>query len=269
MKYYVYNPLSNNNSTLKIMEEYSSQLKYDSTNKNKMAELKNILQPSDEIFIIGGDGSLNYLLNNYPFIFDYQLFYYKSGSANDYYLSLKDNNSYVYQISNENSFINSFGIGFDALVCLKTNNLTKKSKISYFIEAFKSIKSYQPIEINITYNNVEYTYKNVWLCSLQNGKYFGGGIKIAKDGAVDKEELDLCIAHGLNHISVFILLMFVKLGIAHIFSKYFFTIKTNQIHIKNNQKLLAQFDGDNYYLLDDIFISKSKKIKIKKITTFC
>ena len=105
MKYYVYNPLSNNNSTLIKMKKYSSEFQYDSTNKNRMNELKNILQTGDEICLIGGDGSLNYLLNNYPFIFNYQLYYYKSGSGNDYYRSLKNKNSYIYEMNNDHYFI--------------------------------------------------------------------------------------------------------------------------------------------------------------------
>ena len=107
MKYYVYNPLSNNNSTLIKMKKYSSEFQYDSTNKARMNKLKSILQTDDEICLIGGDGSLNYLLNNYPFIFNYQVLYYKSGSGNDYYRSLKNKNSYIYEMNNDHYFINT------------------------------------------------------------------------------------------------------------------------------------------------------------------
>lgn len=267
MKYYVYNPFSNNKLDMKLFSNLNQSCLFDSTNKQRMNELKSILKKNDIIYIIGGDGTINYLLNNYFYIFEYQINYYKSGSGNDFYRSLNNNTNYIYQINNSHYFINSFGIGFDALVCQNTNVLKKKTKLSYFIQAYKSINNYQPKTINIIYNNQKYTYNNVWLCSLQNGKYFGGGIKIAKNADTNDEKIDLCIGYNLNKLSVLVLLLFVKLGFSHLFKKHYFTTKVTNILIENDKEQMAQFDGDVINLKENITITKIKKINIKKVTS--
>lgn len=265
MRYYIYNPISNNHKTSKRVKDIDSSVLFDTTNKNRMNELKQLLKKDDVLYILGGDGTLNYILNNYFFVLDYQLYYYKSGSGNDFYQSLDYDESYIYQINDKHYFINSFGIGFDALIVENTNKLKKKRKISYFIQAFKSINNYTPQSFSLIYNNERHTFNNVWLCSLQNGKYFGGGVKIAKEANINEQEVDLCIGHDLNKFSVLILLFFVKIGLVHLFKKYFFTIKISDLLIENNKSLIAQFDGDILHLNSDIKLTGIKKIRIRKI----
>ncbi|MDH6603255.1 diacylglycerol kinase (ATP) [Bacilli bacterium PM5-9] len=264
MIYYVYNPLTRNNTGSNIFKKNSLKNVYNCTIESEMNLLKNKLSSNDIIYIIGGDGTIHYLLNNYNFIFDYKLKYFKNGSGNDFYRSLTTDNSYYYTINNKYHFINSFGIGFDALVCEKVNQETKKTKLSYIKQCYLSLKQYQAFDLDIIYNNNEYHYKKVWLCSLQNGKYFGGGINIAKNASVSNPELELCIGHNLNRLTVLILLIFVKFGLTHLFKKYFFTVKVDKVLIKNSTSLISQLDGDIATINSDIELSAKHLIQIKK-----
>ena len=264
MTFYIYNPLTRNETGSDLIAKYPLKTFYDCTDNSVMNNLKEKLSKDDIIYIIGGDGTIHYLLNNYNYLFNHKIKYFRNGSGNDFYRSLDTDNSYYYSINNKANFINSFGIGFDALVCYKVNQQKKKSKFSYIIQCYKSLKEYQSIDLDIIYNGKEYSYKNIWLCSLQNGKYFGGGINIARHARIDESDIDLCIGHNLNRLTVLILLLFVKLGLTHLFKKYFFTVKVKDLIIKNDKKLLAQLDGDTMYFEDNIELSANKKIEIVK-----
>lgn len=261
MKYYIYNPLARNGTGI---DNTDTSAYYDCTNNNQMSNLESKLNKDDTITIIGGDGTLNYLLNNYSYLHNFNLELFANGSGNDFARSLKDD-SYYYTLNNEFSFVNTFGIGFDAVICNNVNNSTKKNKLSYLIEAYKGIKKYKPFSLEIKYNNKIHKYNNVWLCSLQNGNYFGGGINIANKANIKDEHIDLCIAHDLNRLGVLFLLLFVKLGLVHYFKKYFFTIKTKDILIFNNKNRLVQLDGDTKYINTDITLTAINHMKIKKV----
>ena len=270
MNYYVYNPLTRNKTGYDNIKDYQLESLYNCTIESEMIELQNRLQPNDIIYVIGGDGTLRYLLNHYNHLFSYDIRYYRNGSGNDFYRSLKDNkNSYYYTINDKYNFINSFGVGFDALICEKVNSKMNKTKLSYIIEAYKSLKEYQPIDLEIYYNGKNHHYKNIWLCSLQNGNYFGGGLKIAQNADITDEKLDLCIAHDLNRFTVLLLLLFVKLGIIHLFKKYFFTVKVESLVIKNTEPLLTQLDGDTVVIDDSISLTDKHDISIRKVEKLC
>ena len=259
MKYYIYNPFAGNSKSITIDSKI-----IDCTKTNKMNELEKNLKKGDKIFIIGGDGTLRYLLNHHTFLFNYSITYIKAGSGNDFYRSLDGKKTYYYELNNKYNFINCFGMGFDAQVCEKVNKLDKKNTLSYLVEAYKCIKHYEPFNLTISYDNITTTFNDVWLCSLQNGKYFGGGLKIARNAKLEDERIDLCIAHNLNKFNVFILLMFVKFGLVHHFKKYYTNIRVKNFTIHNNEKRTIQLDGDVIELTDDITLTNKKSIAIKR-----
>ncbi|MEG0365092.1 MAG: hypothetical protein RR577_05640, partial [Erysipelotrichales bacterium] len=202
-------------------------------------------------------------VNHYPFILKYQIFYHKSGSGNDLYSALNQKGIYYYGI-NETNFLNSFGIGFDAIVCDNVNKAQNKGKLSYIKEAFLGIKNYKPFDLEVEYNNERHSYKNVWLCSLQNGNYFGGGLKIAKDANPHDKEIDLCIAHDVGRFMVLIILLFVKLGKVHLFKKYFLSLKVSDLKIYLKEERLAQFDGNTLVLNNTQTLKNKGHIDLEK-----
>ncbi|MDR1782205.1 MAG: hypothetical protein LBR40_04310 [Bacilli bacterium] len=264
MNYYIYNPYANNGMINHKLNKFDKKLLISTDDEKQIKSLKRKLKKDDIIYFIGGDGTLCYILNHFSFLSKYEIRYVGIGTANDFNRSLNNENVYYYTINNQYHFINGFGIGFDALVCYKVNNLNKKTKLSYLKQCYLSLKEYEPISLDLYYDNELHHFDKVWLCSLQNGQYFGGGIKIAKDANINEDLIDLVIGHNCNRIKVLLLLIFVKLGLAHYFKKIFFTKKIDQITIKNNAKILTQFDGDTIFIKDDITITNKTLVKIKK-----
>lgn len=259
MQYYIYNIFSKNRDKINTNEYY-----YDLSNSSSMDLLISKINKEDIIVIIGGDGTLNYCLNKYPVLLNSNIQYYKNGTGNDFHRSLENNTmSYYYYINNEYLFINGCGIGLDALVCKKVNDLKTKNKLSYIVEAYRSIQEYEPITLKVTIDNNEVTYNKVWLCSLQNGKYFGSGIKIAKDALINEEDLTLCIGYNLNKFKMIFLLVFVKFGLVHLIKNNFKTMRTNNVIIESNTNFLAQFDGETKNLESKLELTSKHIINIK------
>lgn len=264
MNYYIYNPYANNGKINHKLNKFDQKLLIATTEEKKIKALKRKLKTDDIIYFIGGDGTLCYILNNFSFLASYEIRYVGIGTANDFNKSLVKNNVYYYTINNEYHFINGFGIGFDALVCYNTNRLVNKTKLSYYKQCFLSLKAYEPLTIDMTCDGKDYHYEKVWLCSLQNGQYFGGGIKIAKDADISAEKIDLIVGHNCNIFKVIILLLFIKLGLGHWFKKTLVTSKIDTIKIYNKTKLLTQFDGDNIFIDGNIELTGKTLVKIKK-----
>lgn len=267
MKYYLYNPYSKNNHGYDIFKNRNDLNIVDTTKIDKMIELENTLNENDEIVICGGDGTLNYLLNHFDFIYNYDISYFKNGSGNDLHRSLSNNYQDVrtYIVNEEAIFINSMGIGFDSLVCYKTNNTKNKNKFSYLVNAISSIKEYQPQDITINYNNNEMSYKNIYLSTLANGAYFGGGFKISNFSKLDSNQLELCIATCNNKFKIIFLLLMLKINKHYHFKKYFNTIQVDNLTISSNNPLLIQLDGEIKKLDNPINIKLHKNIRIRKI----
>jgi diacylglycerol kinase family enzyme len=109
-----------------------------------------------EAWIIGGDGTLNYFINQYP-QFDLPLALFKGGTGNDFHWLLYGTISVEQQVEivlnatpqpvdaglcNNRLFINGVGIGFDGKV-VKDLAGKKKKKASYLLTILKNIFRYK------------------------------------------------------------------------------------------------------------------------------
>jgi len=272
MKYYLYNPLARAFKIPSAIEKLKNKDLIRMNDEVEMQELINNIKPEDEIYLAGGDGTLQHFLQTYPQLLGYRIHYRPSGSGNDFARCLDDRFPYYYGVQdgygNYDHFINGMGIGFDALICYKANNAVKKSKFTYIIEAYKSLKEYKPFDMDIIIDGIEYHYTNVWLCSLQNGAYFGGGIEIAPDALIDQPEIDVVIAHGLTTNKVFQFLAYLKMGRMDKVKDYFTFKKATSVIIKSDESILAQFDGNTKLVTTPLNLNFSRVIKLTKTEEF-
>ncbi|WP_423364489.1 diacylglycerol/lipid kinase family protein [Mycoplasma sp. P36-A1] len=268
MIYYIYNPLAKSVNAGTLIKKKNYSQKYALNNETEMNKLLDIVKKEDILYLLGGDGTLQHFIDMYPSLLNNEIKYYPLGSANDFAQTLKDKYPYVYKVTTSDqqshSFINGMGLGFDALVCKKVNNLKSKSRLSYLVESFKGVMEYKPFDITVKYDGKVKTFNKVWLCSLQNGPYFGGGFKITKDADITDSKIDFAVANNINRFTVILILLFVRLGQVHRLKKYFHSEKISEFEIIDNKKLLAQFDGNTFDINTPCHISSCKKVKITK-----
>lgn len=268
----VHNPLSNNkkskkttNKMVKFFKKHSipfllkSTLKID--NLNALLE-KN--QKITDILYLGGDGSINYLVNHVDVSKIKQNIYLaKSGSGNDFLRSLTKighgNITIGEAVTNQKTynFANGVGIGIDALICHYVDKDEKKNKLSYFINFFRAVVKYRKMDFEVVVDGETHSFKKGYFVSVQNGKYFGGGMKVAPTADITDDEFIVTVAHDLNAFTTQMLFMTIYFGWHRYFKKFVTILSGKEITIKTPNQYYFQTDGEILDGINDIKIQKA------------
>jgi diacylglycerol kinase family enzyme len=255
----IHNPLSFNKKSKKITMKYVKffrknkvPFKLRSTLKiNNLEEYLIKFPEITDILYLGGDGSINYLINNVDITKIKQRIYLaKSGSGNDFLRTLKKYKNANITIGKAKTntidtlFINGCGLGFDGLVCHFVNNDSKKGKLSYLINVFRAIIRYKPVEIDLNVDGIDYHFKRVYISALQNGRYFGGGMKAAPFADPRDDIYTIIIAHNMSKLFLQALLFTIYPGWHRFIKKRVTIIKGTVFTIKHKETVFFQADGE-------------------------
>jgi len=255
----IHNPLSSNKKSKKTTMKYVKFFKKNdipfrlrSTLKiNNLNEYLSKNHKITDILFLGGDGSINYLINNVEITDIKQNIYLaKSGSGNDFLRTLKRYKSAEITIGEAKTnigttkFINGCGLGFDGLVCQYVNNDSKKGKLSYFLNVFRAIIKYQPVEIDLEVDGKLHHFKKVYISAIQNGKYFGGGMKAASDANPTDDIYEICVAHNMSKLFLQLLLITIYPGWHKYIKKKVTMLTGSNITIHHPKESFFQADGE-------------------------
>lgn len=200
MTYTLYNSLANN----KREPEYVVELRKKGKSENIIDVTKidykvffNSINPNDVIYLVGGDGNINYLAN----IIDIEkvkneIYLIPSGTGNDFFHDVTEGkevdkvllNPYLKDLPTvqvngiKKKFINGIGFGIDGYCCEVGDKLKEKStkKINYTSIAIKGLLfHFKPVRAKVIVDGNTYEHTKVWLTPTMKGRYYGGGMKIA------------------------------------------------------------------------------------------
>lgn len=95
---------------------------------------------------------------------------------------------------NDRLFLNVCGTGFDVTVLDYTLAAKKYCRgiLPYLIGLIRGIAHYKPVHVRFTADG-HTEEREVLICSIANGQYFGGGIAICPDASADDGMLDLIV----------------------------------------------------------------------------
>lgn len=95
---------------------------------------------------------------------------------------------------NDRLFLNVCGTGFDVTVLDYTLAAKKycRGLLPYLIGLIRGIAHYKPVHVRFTADG-EVEEREVLICSVANGRFFGGGIAICPDATADDGMLDLVV----------------------------------------------------------------------------
>jgi YegS/Rv2252/BmrU family lipid kinase len=217
-----------------------------------------------EAWIIGGDGTINFFINQNP---DFQLpiGVFAAGSGNDLHWMLYGETTlrkqvetflkgHVVQIDagdcNGNLFINGVGIGFDGVVVksmLGKKNLAGKA--SYLLSIMKNIFLYREKYCNIDFNTTHIA-QDCLMISIANGSRYGGGFQVAPKASLTDARLDLLLVGKIDARQRMRYLPVIERG-AHLELPFVNYHQTDQVTIKAQTSLHAHMDGE--YFSADVF----------------
>jgi len=200
------------------------------------------------IFSVGGDGTLNEVLNGIVGS-NNMLGVIPTGSGNDFYKTLEK----IYDLNpcvdigkiNDQYFINVVCFGIDAEIAKNTAIMKRKnvpaSQIynASIVYTFFSYK-FKEIELNI-YNTIRKDKFTV--VAICNGRYYGGGYQIAPNASVTDNKLDIYMVDKIKKIEMPKFLMKVKNGV-HEQSTKVHKAQSDCIVIQSENDIICNVDGE-------------------------
>ena len=226
------------------------------TSKNKNAsDLMNEIR-DDELIVIGGDGTINEVINNYH---GKEFIYLAYGSGNDLARSIKfdktveiskllDSNKYIeYDVGvvNGRKFCSGFDIGFNADIIKRANGSKLKKyvgKYIYLLQGVIGIFMLKKYKAKISWDSGVIDTNSLYLLNVMIQPYEGGGIKFSQTATGQDGKLHIMVMENMN-ILTFIYNYLCLLLKKHNKLKRVKHLTANSLTIVTNQKYF-QTDGE-------------------------
>lgn len=263
MKYYLYNPLSNNGIRPSFLDELTNveNVEVKELLDLDYQEFVNTLKEEDEIVLVGGDGTLNHFINeNETLNIKNNIYFRPSGTGNDFLRDIESpNNSEilindyiknlptVYVKELEQKFINGIGFGLDGYCCEVADEMKKKSNkpVNYTSIAIKGLLfKFKPTKAIITVDGKEYKFNNCWIVPTMKGRFYGGGMKIAPNQDRSKNTVSLVVYHAKSKLKALMVFPSIFKG-EHVSKEKMVSIfEGKEITVKFDRPCALQIDGE-------------------------
>lgn len=268
MYHVLYNPLSGNKKGEESVEKVKALVK----GEIKAADVRDIsdftaffagLAEDDTVVLCGGDGTLNHFVNDIADVeIKNDVFLFACGSGNDFKTDVAPEetglikiNAYIQNLpvvevkGMKRRFINGIGYGIDGYCCEVGDEEAKKSDkpVNYAGIAVKGLLfHFKPANAVVTVDGETQAFKHVWLAPSMNGRYYGGGMKVAPDQnrLAAPKKLSLVVWNGTGKITTLLRFKSIFSG-EHIKYKKMIHIFTGKdITVKFDRPTALQIDGE-------------------------
>jgi len=165
----------------------------------------------------------------------------------------------------ENIFLNICGTGIDTQVLHYSERVKKyvRGMTPYIFGILLAIFKHKPYQLRITIDDSLVLEGNFLLCSVANGRYFGGGIPVAPYAEVDDAYLDVILVDHVNKLRIpFYLLGLLNKKILRYKISKFFRAKKIKLESMNGKQLVLNEDGEIFRAKEVTFSVRPKSLKM-------
>ena len=305
MYHFIVNPNARSGLGKKVWNELEAVLKKENiqykayfTKYQKHATIitREITSGDDEqtVVALGGDGTVNEVVNGIVNFEKTILGYIPIGSSNDFARGLElptepldalntiltcpnlhpMNIGELHYKNKLRRFAVSAGVGFDADLCheavvSKIKYLLNKlglGKLTYVAIALHRLFLTTPCTVTVVLDGeTKLTYPRTYFVALMNNRFEGGGVKFAPKAQNNDDKLDVVVASDVPKIKVLLLLPLALVG-WHVHFKGVYIHKVKQIEIHAEKPLPLHTDGEPIFLQNELSACCASK-KIRVITT--
>ncbi|MEO6584526.1 MAG: diacylglycerol kinase family protein [Ferruginibacter sp.] len=215
------------------------------------------LEAYSEIWLVGGDGTLNYFLNNYKDNL-LPLVIFKGGTGNDFAwklygdCSLQDHFNIALASSpqrvdvalcNGQYFANSSGIGFDGEVLKSITSIRKLGGgIGYLLFVLKTLLSYREPLFTITTKGKSFSHRYL-LVLANNSSRTGGKFMVTPQASVNDGKIDLLLCKPLSVLKRLRFLPMIEKG-KHLNLPFINYEQVENVLVTTDHEIYAQLDGE-------------------------
>lgn len=235
------------------------------------------------IIAMGGDGTVNEVINGIQDYSKVTFGYIPIGSSNDFARGLSltgdpgralnvvldiphieeiDVGSITYGMKTR-KFAVSSGIGFDAAICHEAMvsrikvflNRIGLGKLTYAGIALHRILFDAPVRINIqTDQGDTVTFEQAYFAAVMNLPYEGGGFKFCPQARCNDGQLDILVIANMSKFKILALLPTAFKG-WHVRFKGVYTYRCREVSIETSKALPVHTDGEAVFLKRQIHVS--------------
>lgn len=210
-----------------------------------------------EVYIAGGDGTVNFFVNKYPNI-QLPLAVFNAGTGNDFHWLLYGTQPFMEQLNlvlqadpkpidlgrcNEYYFINGVGVGFEGEVAKALTGRKKQpGKTSFLWCVIRKIFTYRSSQYSILSDEMSISGKKL-LVDIANGRRAGGGFHIAPESDANDGLFDVVIAEALTPLQRLRYLPVIEKG-KHLKLHFIEHHRTNRLRIESETPIRFHLDGE-------------------------
>lgn len=216
-----------------------------------------VLDDFTEVWISGGDGTLNCFINEHPQI-SLPMALFEGGSGNDFHwmlygdITLEEQVEKVLQgrtqsidagICNGQLFLNGVGIGFDGAI---VKDLLGKKKLAgkatYLLSILKNIFAYKEQYCELTLQD-RFVAQDCFMISVANGRRYGGSFQVAPKAKLQDGLLDVSVIGKIAPLNRMRYLPVMEKG-EHLDLPFVQYYQSGRVVIESKQEIPAHIDGE-------------------------
>lgn len=292
MYYFIINPVSSSGNGMKVWERAEKLLKkthtsYEAFILSRPGEATILASRLSRhapctIVSVGGDGTINEIINGIRNFDQVTFASIPTGSGNDFGRGLKLPSSpeamlrcilhpvrfariNIGTVSNGKKmrrFAVSAGIGFDAEICYGVSRSRLKpllnkfhaGKLTYTFIALKQLLTMkrQPLRIVVDGSRL-ISCQNAYFTSVMNLPFEGGGYQFCPKARPNDDQLDLCIVDGLPRIIALLCFPVARIG-KHTNINGIQIVRCRRATIQNKEPLCVHVDGEHFGFCNKITV---------------
>lgn len=267
MTHILYNPLANGGNGCEGLDDVIAAFEGEEQNVQDITRLDTrpflmSLPETDKVILCGGDGTINHLINDLcdelPGV---PVYIWKFGTGNDFWrdVPVKQEkemvllNDYIRNLpvtevnGRRIRFVNNCSYGMDGLICEigEEQKRRTKKRVSYAKLALRVVfRDYQRANARVTVDGETREYEKVWMATVMNGRYLGGGMKLAPGQDRLSDKVCCVVWHTTPRFLSLILFVSVFWG-GHVKLKNMFDMRFGRdVQVEFDRPAAMQLDGE-------------------------
>lgn len=238
-----------------VMKDYDYEIILTQDEEHAVNVTKELTERS-RVYCVGGDGLVNKVMQGLVNT-DHELVVIPYGTGNDFHRYLnseKDCRKVLIDSLNKESFkvdtalmndkyyMNSACFGIDSVIANGVHSGINIPFIpEYIVGIIKNVIQYKSRYIKIYDENQVYYDGKMILCTINNGKYYGGGFMITPQASINDGVLNLCVVDGLPRWKIpYMLLLLVTNKLQGRKDVHYYNVK----HVYIDCEYSCNLDGD-------------------------
>jgi YegS/Rv2252/BmrU family lipid kinase len=145
--------------------------------------------------------------------------------------------------SQQTHFVNAAGFGFDATVTAEAHRSRHLSGLPlYLVAVMRALRDLECPLVRIRAGDFE-TEQRVLMVAAANGRYYGGGMKVAPEAQPDDGLIDICIGFSMGRLSTLSKLPRFVAG-THVTLKEVRMLRAPELELEFLEPVQIELDGD-------------------------